>query len=171
MIQFRSPIVIAAAALLVATQAGAHSYQLGALKIGHPWTRPTPPSAPTAAGFLTVTNTGQTPDRFLGGTSPLADHLEIHSMSMGGGVMRMRPVPDGLPIAPGATITLSPAGYHLMIVGPKQPFKLGERVPATLKFEHAGEVKVDFVVQSDPPAASAPMASMPGMATMPGMGH
>jgi copper(I)-binding protein len=154
--------VAAAALMLVATQAGAHAYQLGPLKIGHPWTRPTPPSAPTAAGFLTVTNTGSAPDRFLGGSSPLVDHIEIHLMTMTDGVMRMRPVMGGLVIAPGATVTLSPMSYHLMMFGPKQPFKLGDRIPATLRFEHAGEIKVEFVVQAQPPA-DAPMGGMPGM--------
>ena len=137
--------------------AAAHGYPLGALTIGHPWSRPTSPGAPTAAGYLTITNTGTTPDRLLGGSTPAATRIEIHVTSMTGGIMRMRPVVGGLLAPAGQTVTLAPGGYHLMIVGPKHAFRIGDHIPATLRFEHAGEVKVEFYVE-----AAAPAQSMPG---------
>jgi copper(I)-binding protein len=144
---------------LFSTSALAHGYTLGTLQIGHPWIRPTPLGAPTAAGYLTVTNTGATPDRFLDGSAPDAAKIEIHGMSMAGGIMRMRPVAGGLALPPGQTIKLAPGGFHLMIIGPKHAFKIGDHIPAMLRFQHAGEVKVEFYVQADPPEAggSAPM--------------
>jgi copper(I)-binding protein len=154
------PLGLAAALLLTSLPAGAHAYDLGRLHIGQPWARPTPNAAPTAAGYLTVTNHGTTADRLLGGTSTAVGAIEPHSMSMNGGIMRMRRLPDGFEIAPGSTLTLAPGGDHLMLVGPKRPFKLGDHIPATLRFAHAGQVKVDFVVQAD--AAGAAQA-MPGM--------
>jgi copper(I)-binding protein len=158
------PAAVALALVLAAPlSAAAHGYSLGALKIGHPWSRPTPPGAPTAAGYLTVTNTGQTPDRLLGGSSPLADKIDVHDMSMTGGIMRMRPVEGGLVIPAGQTVKLEPGGFHLMIAGPKQTFKVGDHIPATLRFEHAGELKVEFYVEAAAPAAGSSMAGMPGM--------
>jgi copper(I)-binding protein len=144
---------------LVATSALAHGYTLGALRIDHPWSRPTPPGAPTPAGYLTVTNTGATPDRFLDGSTPDAAKIEIHSMSMAGGIMRMRPVADGLALPPRQTIKLEPGSFHLMIIGPKHALKIGEHIPATLRFQHAGEVKVEFYVQAGQPetGSNAPM--------------
>jgi copper(I)-binding protein len=151
-------LIAACAAMLIAPPAaGAHAYDVGPLHIAHPWTRPTPNGAPTAAGYLTVTNHGAAPDRLIGGASPLARSIEPHMMSMSGGVMRMRMLPEGYEIAPGATLTLAPMGNHLMFVGLKRPFKTGERVPATLKFARAGSVNVEFVVQAD---AATP--AMPG---------
>ena len=145
----------ACAFILVAPlAASAHADDVGPLHIGHPWTRPTPNGAPTAAGYLTVTNHGQTSDRLLGGASPLAQSIEPHTMSVSGGVMRMRMLAGGYEIAPGATLTLSPMGNHLMFVVLKRPFKAGERVPATLSFAHAGTVNVEFVVQTDAPTSS-----------------
>ena len=150
------------AALLLAPAAGvAHDYEVGALHLSQPWIRPTPNAAPTAAGYLTVINHGGTPDRLLGGTSPDALSVEPHSMSMAGGIMRMRLLPNGFEIASGATLTLSPGGGHLMLIGPKRPFKAGDRVPATLRFARAGEVKVYFTVQADAPGAGS---AKPGMA-------
>ena len=74
--------------------------------------------------------------------------------------MRMRPVAGGLVIPPGQTVKLEPGGYHLMIIGPKQAFKVGDHIPATLRFEHAGSLKVEFYVEA---ASAASGQLMPGM--------
>ncbi len=145
-------VVIALSAMGIASACGrAAAHDAGDVRIGHPWVRATPNAAPTAAGYLTVTNTGRTADRLLGGTTPDAKAIEPHAMSMAGGIMRMRLAPAGFEIAPGATLTLSPMGNHLMLIGPIRRFKPGDRIPATLRFAHAGAVKLEFVVQTDVP--------------------
>jgi len=145
---------------LAASAATAHSYQLGSLHIGHPWIQAPPPGAPTAAGYLSITNGGKTPDRLLGGDTPRFARLEVHRMTMAGGIMRMRPAVDGLEIAPGQTVTLAPGGgYHLMLTGPKRGLAPGDHVPATLRFARAGTIRVDFHVQAGPGGDAA----MPGM--------
>lgn len=143
-----------AAALAVAVPALAHDYSAGALRIAHPWSRPSPVGAPAGAGYMTIINTGATDDRLTGGSTPVAARLEIHEMSMAGGVMKMRPVSGGLVIAAGDTVTLAPGGYHIMFIGLKAALKVGDHVPATLRFQKAGSVEVDFVVQQ-PPAGGA----------------
>ena len=105
-----------------------------------------PPGAPTAAGYATITNTSAKTVRLVGGSTPAAARLEVHQMSMAGGVMRMRPVSDGLPIGPGQTLKLSEGGLHFMLISPKRPLKAGGRVPATLDFEPIGAVPVTFKV-------------------------
>ena len=150
---FKSALLAMVLAATAPAVSAAHEYALGPLKIGHPWSRPTPNGAPTAAGFLTITNTGAQADRLLGGSCPLTAQIQVHQMSMDGGIMRMRQLPDGLVLPPGATVRLEPGGYHLMLIGPKVPFKVGDHVPATLKFAKAGAIKVEFHVQAAPPAA------------------
>jgi hypothetical protein len=130
--------------------AAAGGFDVGPLHIGDPWIRTTPNAAPTAAGYLTVTNHGRASDRLLGGATPLAGSIEPHTMSMSGGVMRMRLAEGGLEIRPGATLTLAPGGDHLMLIGPRRPFRAGEHVPATLRFARAGQVKVEFAVRDAP---------------------
>jgi copper(I)-binding protein len=149
----QTTLAAGAAACLLAFVGMAHAqdYRLGALRIENPWSLPAPAGAPTAAGYLTVTNTGKTPDRLLGATTPAADRVEIHSMTMDGAIMRMRPVPEGLAIQPGQTLTIAPGGYHLMLIGPKRAFAVGDRIPGVLRFEHAGTVAVAFHVQTAPP--------------------
>jgi periplasmic copper chaperone A len=124
----------------------AHSYKLGSLEIGHPWARATPPTAPTGGGFLTVTNTGTTPDRLISVKSAAAETVQVHEMKMEGNVMRMREISGGLEIAPGATVTLAPGGLHIMMMGLKAPLKQGDKVPVTLVFEKAGSINVELAV-------------------------
>lgn len=151
--------VTAAALMLGATLApiaSAHEYNIGSLTIEYPWSRQTAPRAKTGAGYLTVINRERQDDRLMGGTTPVADRLEIHSMTMDRGIMRMRPVATGLPIPAGGKVELKPGGYHIMLIGLKAPLKKGDRIPAVLNFAKTGQVKVAFKVESI--GASAPTA-------------
>jgi periplasmic copper chaperone A len=140
----------------LATAAPAHDFAKGPLKIDHPWSRATAPKAPVGAGFLTIQNFGKSPDRLVAIKSPISDDVEIHTMSMTGGVMKMRELKDGLTIAPGAEVKLQPGAEHIMFMGLKGQIKQGEDFTATLIFERAGEVEVTFKVE---PAGANPVAS------------
>ncbi len=138
-------IALALVAALAAPVA-ARDTRKGTLRIIAPWSRATAPRAEVGAGYLTIRNTGRTADRLLSATSPRAARVEIHTMSLDGGVMRMRPLPDGLEIPAAGEAQLAPGGHHLMLLGLKAPLKAGERVPATLRFARAGTVKVNLLV-------------------------
>ena len=141
--------VLAATLLaLTATAAPAHDYTVGSLKIDHPWSRATPKGASVAGGYLKITNSGTTPDRLSGGTTDAAKKFEIHQMSMEGGVMKMRELPNGIEIPPGATVELKPGSFHVMMTGITRPFVKGDRVKASLTFEKAGKVDVEFAVDA-----------------------
>ena len=148
------------AAGLAAVPAHASDYDVGSIHITQPWARATPKAASTGAAYLTVANGGTTPDRLSCIASDVSATCQIHSMSMDNGVMKMRPVEGGLEIPPGETITLKPSGLHLMLVDLKHALEPGKTVEATLRFEKAGTVKVDFPIAaigaSAPGAAAAP---------------
>jgi copper(I)-binding protein len=136
------------AAFLLSPAAFAHDYKVGPLVIDHPWSRATPRGAAVAGGYLKITNTGTTPDRLTGGATEAAKRFEIHEMSMAGGVMRMRELKDGLEIPPGATIELKPGSYHVMMTDLSRPLTKGDRVKASLTFEKAGKIDIEFAVES-----------------------
>ena len=69
-------------------------------------------------------------------------------MKMDGNVMRMREVEGGLTIPPGATVALAPGGFHLMMMGLKEPLKQGAQVPVTLVFQSAGSINVELAVMA-----------------------
>ena len=144
----------------------AHDYSVGALKIAHPWARATPKGASVGGGYLKITNTGSMPDRLVSGTSESAKHLEVHEMSMSNGVMKMRELTKGLEIKPGETIEFKPSSYHVMFVGLKQPLQKGEHIKATLQFEKAGKVDVEFYVEG-----IGVQNTGDGMSSMSGMSH
>ena len=151
-------IVAAVCLVCAAGGAAAEDYTLGPLAIGQPWTRATPRGAPVAGGYFTITNKGTAPDRLTGGSVSFAGRFEVHEMTVRDGVMRMRPVGQGLVIKPGETVELKPGGLHVMFLDLKQPLRAGERPKGTLVFEKAGTIEIEYAVQPDggpPPAASA----------------
>jgi copper(I)-binding protein len=138
---------LACLAALAITAANAHEYNAGPLVIDHPWTRATPGGAKVAGGYMTITNKGAQPDRLIGGSLPQAGRFEIHESRTEGGVARMRPLPRGLEIKPGQSVTLAPGGYHVMFTGLKAPLKQGDKIKGQLIFEKAGTVEVEYAVE------------------------
>ena len=118
---------------------------LAQVEIENAWTRATPPGAKTGAGYMTIRNKSSSPDHLIGAASPLAARVEMHVHLHDGNVMRMRPV-KGYDIPANGSLQLKPGDAHLMFVDIERPFKPGEKVPATLRFERAGEKKVEFRV-------------------------
>ena len=112
------------------------------LVISKPWSRATPGGAKVASGYMTIENKGSAPDRLVHASSDLAAKVEVHETATSNGVATMRELENGLPVAAGTSVKLSPGGYHLMLVGIKRPLKSGDKVPLTLEFEKAGKKDV-----------------------------
>lgn len=141
-------LVASSLSLAIAAPLFARDHGSGAITVAHLWARETAQGQPTGGGFMVITNKGKADDRLIGGTTPIAAEVQIHTVSMDGGIMRMRRLVDGLPIATGASVELRPGSYHLMFIGLKAPLQAGTTVPVTLQFQRAGQVRVEFTVQS-----------------------
>jgi len=151
--------VIAAATLLSAPLIAA-TVRVGNLAISGAWSRESASGQSVGGAFMTIANVGPSDDRLLGGSSPVAAQVQLHTMSMEGGVMRMRQVQGGLAIPARGNLELKPGGFHIMLIGLKHPLRQGEAVPLTLRFQRAGRVTVRVIVQSV--AAMGPMEAMHG---------
>ena len=125
----------------------ADDVKAGDLVISQAWSRATPRGAKAGAGYLTIENKGSAPDRLVGASSDVAGKAQIHEMKMANGVMKMRPLDNGLEIPAGQTVKLAPDGYHIMLMDLKSQLKRGEKLPLTLTFEKAGKVTVTFEVE------------------------
>jgi periplasmic copper chaperone A len=154
-------VVLAGLISLAASTAEAGDYKAGALEIANPWSRATPKGATVAAGYMKITNTGTEPDRLVGGSSDVGTGFQLHEMSMEKGVAKMRPLKNGLEIKPGQAVELAPSSFHIMFVGLKRPLAAGDHIKATLMFEKAGSVDVEYDVQAM--GATRERAKMPGM--------
>ena len=149
---FSRKFVLLALALCASMNGFAHEYSVGDLRIGHPYTRSTPPGAVTAGAYLSVDNKGKAADRLLRAASPAAGLVELHSMSMDGNVMRMRAVP-AIEVPPGTTVKFTPGGLHFMLQDLKRVLEKGtepERSAAALA-----------LTRSPDPGASALLLAYP----------
>ncbi len=144
--------LLAAALLFFALPATAHDYALGALRVDHPVVYAAPPTARAAAGYMTIANSGDTPDRLTGIAIDAGDaRAEIHRSAMRDGVMTMEEA-GAVEIPAGGEAALAPGGYHVMILGLPAAPREGETIDATLTFERAGKVDVTFHVEARPAA-------------------
>jgi copper(I)-binding protein len=121
-------------------------FAAGDITVSGAFTRATLANAQVGAGYMTIANTGAAPDRLIGAASETAPTVEPHNMSVIDGMMKMEQVEGGIEVPAGGSVALAPGGYHIMFIGPTQPFKEGECVSLTLTFENAGELPVQLNV-------------------------
>ncbi len=134
------------ATIAFAAPAFAQDVTVGSLTLSNLWARATPPRAPTGAGYLTITNTGNAADTLTAVSTPAAETSELHIMEVKNGIMTMHPVEGGIKVPAGGTVTLAPGGYHLMFITLKHDLKQGEELPVTLTFAKAGTVAVKLPI-------------------------
>jgi copper(I)-binding protein len=156
-------LLVATLTVLSITTAHARDYKAGALDVADPWSRATPKGASVGAGYMKISNSGTAPDRLINGSSDVASKFEVHEMTMENGVAKMRPVNGGLEIKPGQTVELKPGSFHVMFVGLKKPLMNGDHIKATLVFEKAGSLDVEFEVHEMGASTTGAKDSMPGM--------
>ncbi len=113
------------------------SHAAGIAKVTDAWVRLPPPGAQIAAAYFTI-ESKQTLS-LSSVTSPAAEVVEIHTMSMHNGMMEMRQLP-ALALEAGKPVKLEPGGLHLMLINPKQPLKEGDKVPMVLNFKQGKRV-------------------------------
>jgi len=128
--------------------AHAHGVTVGTLEIAHPAILTPPAGAKSAAGYLGIVNRGSTADRLLGVETGIAKRAMLHTTEHSDdGVARMVHL-DAIDIPAGGAVTLAPGGLHIMLMGLTGPVTEGEMIPATLVFETAGRVEVEFSVDA-----------------------
>lgn len=140
------PVLIAAA--LLATPALAAD-----LTVQNAWSRPAQ-AGMNGVGFMTIVNGGKAPVKLMSIKTALAGKAELHQSSMANGVMTMRRMDKGVTIAPGGKLELASGGYHLMLLGLKQPLKAGQKASVTLVFDKGRKIAVELAVQIAPPQSS-----------------
>jgi copper(I)-binding protein len=124
----------------------AQEFKSGDITIEKPWAPATPKGAEVGAAYFTIRNDGASPDRLTGGTADFAT-VEIHETKAENGVMSMPQLGNGLLVPAHGSVRLAPGGYHAMFAHLVKPLTKGEKVKATLTFEHAAPLVVEFTVE------------------------
>ena len=116
------------------------------IKVEGAWARETIAGQTGTAAYMTIANSGQGEDRLLSVSAEPPVSAMVHQTTNEGGVSRMRPFEDGLPIAARKSVTLQPGGAHVMVMGVTAPLKPGDTLKLKLRFERSGEKSVDAPV-------------------------
>lgn len=141
------------AAIGLAGAAQAHDYGSGGLTVLHPFAIETAERATTGAGYFAIRNDGDVTDALIAVEADFPK-VTLHEAIETDGMMTMQSL-ERIEIAPGETVTLAPGrGGHVMFMGLENPFEVDERFAATLVFETAGPVEVEFVVEPRPEAGT-----------------
>ena len=154
-------LFLAVALGLIFAPASAQEFRAGDIRIDKAWAPASPKGAVAGAGYLVIHNDGATPDRLTGGTADFAS-LVLHEITMNGGVMKMGELKDGLEIPAHGSVALAPGGSHVMFMDLKHPLVKGQSVKATLTFERAGPIPVEFSLGASDPGTGAKGMNMKG---------
>ena len=108
------------------------------VKITDSWVRESAPGQSVGAAYMTLNSPQDSTLVYV--ETPAAGSVEIHSMSMDDGVMKMRMLKE-LPLKAGKPEKLAPGGFHLMLFDLKTPLKAGENAVFKLSFkDNAGNI-------------------------------
>ena len=138
---------IASAFFFIASAASAAD-----VKVENAWIRAPAPAQKTASAYVELTSSANA--ALVAASSPLAERVELHSMTLDGGVMRMRPLPR-IDLPAGKTVKLAPNGMHLMLFNPKQPLKPGDKLPLVLSVQPSSGAATTLRIEAEVRAAAS----------------
>ncbi len=118
------------------------------------WIRWLPAGLP-AAGYLTLTNTGDKALALESASSPSYGDVSIHRSITHGTTEEMVPV-KAITLEPHQTLEFQSTGYHLMLMQPTASADTSAKIPITLRFSDGSVLTVPFEVRKNPATDSAP---------------
>ncbi len=117
----------------------------GDIAITDAWARATAPEQDSATVSMHIISRKDA--SLVAVSSPVADHVEIHTMSHDEGMMIMREI-ETLDLPANQEVVLGGEGYHLMLMGLKQQLKAGTVVPLTLTFQSGAQHKESLHIKA-----------------------
>lgn len=103
------------------------------VSISDAWVRENAPGQKIGAAYMTLKSPEKSKLVYVEALST-AGSVEIHSMSMNNGIMKMRML-EALTLEANEPVSLKPGSFHLMLMDLKKPLKAGEEVTFRLCFE------------------------------------
>ena len=122
----------------------------GEISVKDPWVRQNPPGTSVSAAYMVIENPASAGDELLEVGCSCSASASLHVTEMRDGSMAMKKVAS-IEIPAGASVALSPGGYHVMLEGLSGDMK--ESVILELKFRSGARISVTAPVL-DPPEAS-----------------
>ena len=133
--------LLLACMLLLAAQANA---QLTATQA---YVRALPPGVANTSAYMILSNQSNNAVELLGGRTPVAEKVTLHSTMNHDGMMHMMPM-AGLSIPAHGEAVLASGGHHLMLENLKETLTPGTEVELTLEFSGGIELNLQVTVRS-----------------------
>ncbi len=107
------------------------------------WVREPPPVANVAAGYVSLTNTGNGPLTVARIESDCCGSVMMHDTVSDGDRVRMMHL-DSLHLGAGETVDFVPGGKHLMLMAPRKPLRAGESLGLDFICDDGGTRRIAF---------------------------
>jgi copper(I)-binding protein len=153
---FRATLVLTAATLFSvlsacdqASTTPVATAKTSALQYEDAWIREAPPGMQMMAGYVTIQNNSEKDFVILSTASEAFIDIEMHKTEVTDSTARMIEQ-ENLPIPAGGSMELSPGGYHLMLMMPSTPLKVGDKVKLDFSLEGGSTDNVEFEVLKAP---------------------
>lgn len=135
-------LLTGAALGLFASRASAHEYDVGSLKVEHPWLRAPADGDNKAQFYAVIYNNGATPDKLVAVKSEKFGKAEVH------GDAKQLNLVTPIVLAPKSKLKLAPGGAYVALLDIKKHLEVGWGLEMTLVFENAGEVTIDAAIDA-----------------------
>ena len=138
----RISILALAAVLLAAAPAPAHEYEVGKIKVLHPWLRVPVKGDKTVSVFMVIENDDDHPDKLLSATAEFSPKGEIQNAK--------HEKIAGTVVPAYSAAVLNPEGERLVLLDlkDKADIEAGDMVDIALVFEKAGKLTIDAAVEA-----------------------
>jgi periplasmic copper chaperone A len=137
-------LAIPVAIALLTGSAQAHSHKFKKLEIVHPWCIETNDTAKPVAVYMTIRNAGGRPDKLLGATTSMAAKAELREA---GAAPAEGNAIGSVAVGSRGEVDLKRTGPHILLSGMKKQLSPYDSFLMTLRFERAGKVEVEVMVE------------------------
>ena len=125
---------------LLPSVALAHSYMLGDIAIGHAWGLPSKDGETQI--LMPLFNSGNTTDTLISASYESAKSTELRTSND-----YSKPPETGFVLAPKKPFPMRPTANHIRLMGLTKQLNAGDRISIALKFQTAGETKIEVHIQ------------------------
>jgi len=105
-----------------------------------------PSASQNTGGFMVLKNSSTKDVSLVKAESDISNSVELHTMMMVDGVMKMRPV-EKIEIKANSSVELKPGSFHVMFIGLKAPLKVEEKKNLTLTFSNGQKENLSIPVK------------------------
>lgn len=133
---------VALGVIAPAASATAHEYDVGKLKVEHPWLRAPADGDNKSTFYAFLHNNGDTPDKLV------AIKVEKFGKAVIHGDPKALELETPVVLPPKSKVTLAPGGAYVALLDAKKHLEVGWGLTMILVFEKAGEVEIDAAIDA-----------------------